>query len=73
MRLCYKETIYEQLFGQVEQDMKANRSMMEKHQKLLSEQKAQMQTLLTKIKLLNEAAEKREDKRCWYDHYRVKT
>lgn len=31
-----------------------------------------MNTLLTKRKLVKEAAERREEKRCWYDHYRVK-
>lgn len=31
-----------------------------------------MNTLTTKRKLVVEAAKRREEKRCWHDHYRVK-
>jgi len=53
--------------------MQMNKQMIEKHVKLLTEQKIHIQTMLTKRKLLTEAAERREEKRTWYDHYRVKT
>ena len=73
MRLCYKETIYEKLFEQVERDMAQNKLMCDRNNKLIAEQKVQIQNLALKRKLVMEAAERREDKRRWYDHYRVKT
>ena len=73
MRVCYKETIYERLFEQVESDMAQNKLMCDRNNKLLAEQKVQIQNIAMKRKLVMEAAERREEKRCWYDHYRVKT
>jgi len=73
MRLCYKETIYEKLFEQVERDMSQNKLMCDRNNKLIAEQKVQIQNLALKRKLVMEAAERREEKRTWYDHYRVKT
>lgn len=73
MRVCYKETIYERLFEQVESDMAQNKLMCDRNNKLLAEQKVQIQNIAMKRKLVMDAAERREEKRCWYDHYRVKT
>lgn len=37
MRVCYKETIYERLFEQVERDMALNKQMCDRNTKLLAE------------------------------------
>lgn len=39
MRVCYKDTLFERLFEQVERDLAMNREMFERHQKLLGDQK----------------------------------
>lgn len=47
--------------------------MCDRNNKLIAEQKVNIQNLALKRKLVMETAERREEKRTWYDHYRVKT